>query len=58
MTMTALLTGVFVLGLPAWLLVEELAHRFGTRRPVEITGPAGAMAPPAVAPALRQQRAA
>jgi hypothetical protein len=58
MTMTAVLTGVFVLGLPAWLLVEELAYRFGTRRPMEITGPASATAPPVAAPALRQPRAA
>jgi hypothetical protein len=58
MTMTTLLTGVFVLGLPAWLLVEELAHRFGTRRSAQgVTGLASAPAPP-VAPVLRQRQAA
>jgi hypothetical protein len=57
MTMTTLLTGVFVLGLPAWLLVEELAHRFGGRRAL----PAARVSASAVAgavPTLGQRQAA
>jgi hypothetical protein len=57
--MTTLLTGVFVLGLPAWLLVEELAYRFGTRRAaLGLTSPASAPASGAPAPVLRQRQAA
>jgi hypothetical protein len=58
MTMTTLLTGVFVLGLPAWLLVEELTYHFGTRRSaLGVTKPASATAS-AAAPVLRQRQAA
>jgi len=56
MALANLIAYVVVLGLPLWLVAEELIHRFAATRSVEATAPARAVAP-TVASADRERRA-